>query len=59
MTKDLALLISRDAPYLNTEDFLAALDRRLETGCRTPPDASSRATDGRKQDRTVLFSPIG
>src|SRR6186713_2208006 len=30
MTKDLALLISRDAPYLNTEDFLAALDRRLQ-----------------------------
>ena len=30
MTKDLALLISRDAPYLNTEDFLGALDRRLQ-----------------------------
>ena len=30
MTKDLALLVGRDAPYLNTEDFLAALDRRLQ-----------------------------
>src|SRR5215213_9096719 len=30
MTKDLALLIARDAPYLNTEDFLAAIDRRLQ-----------------------------
>jgi isocitrate dehydrogenase len=30
MTKDLAVLISRDAPYLNTEDFLDTLDRRLQ-----------------------------
>ena len=30
MTKDLALLISRDTPWLTTEDFLAALDRRLQ-----------------------------
>jgi isocitrate dehydrogenase len=30
MTKDLALLVSRDAPFLYTEDFLAALDRRLQ-----------------------------
>ncbi len=30
MTKDLAVLISRDAPYLHTEDFLDALDRRLK-----------------------------
>ena len=30
MTKDLSLLISRDAPYLNTEDFLDALDSRLQ-----------------------------
>src|SRR4051794_9074423 len=30
MTKDLALLISRDAPWLSTEDFLDALDRRLQ-----------------------------
>jgi isocitrate dehydrogenase len=29
MTKDLSLLISKDAPWLTTEDFLAALDRRL------------------------------
>ena len=30
MTKDLSLLISRDAPWLTTEDFLDALDRRLQ-----------------------------
>jgi isocitrate dehydrogenase len=30
MTKDLALLVSRDQPYLNTEDFLAALDDSLQ-----------------------------
>jgi isocitrate dehydrogenase len=30
MTKDLAILISKDAPYLTTEEFLAALDRRLQ-----------------------------
>jgi isocitrate dehydrogenase len=29
MTKDLALLVSQDQPYLNTEDFLAALDENL------------------------------
>jgi isocitrate dehydrogenase len=31
MTKDLSLLISKDAPWLTTEDFLDALDRRLQT----------------------------
>jgi isocitrate dehydrogenase len=31
MTKDLAILIDKDAPYLSTEDFLDALDRRLHT----------------------------
>ena len=30
MTKDLSLLISKDAPFLSTEDFLDALDRRLQ-----------------------------
>jgi isocitrate dehydrogenase len=30
MTKDLAILIARDAPFLTTEDFLDALDRRLK-----------------------------
>ncbi len=30
MTKDLALMIGRDAPWLTTEEFLAALDRRLQ-----------------------------
>ncbi len=30
MTKDLAILISKDSPYLSTEDFLDAIDRRLQ-----------------------------
>jgi isocitrate dehydrogenase len=30
MTKDLALLISRDAPWLTTQDFLAAIDANLQ-----------------------------
>jgi isocitrate dehydrogenase len=30
MTKDLATLISRDSPYLTTEDFLDAVERRLQ-----------------------------
>jgi len=29
MTKDLALLISKDAPWLNTQEFLAAIDENL------------------------------
>ena len=29
MTKDLALLVGPDQPYLTTEDFLAALDENL------------------------------
>ncbi|MBL0939543.1 MAG: NADP-dependent isocitrate dehydrogenase [Gemmatimonadaceae bacterium] len=30
MTKDLAILISKNTPYLNTEAFLDAIDRRLQ-----------------------------
>src|SRR5690606_26593259 len=30
MTKDLAMLIGPDQPWLTTEDFLAAVDRRLQ-----------------------------
>jgi isocitrate dehydrogenase len=30
MTKDLALLISRDQPWLNTQDFLGAIDANLQ-----------------------------
>jgi isocitrate dehydrogenase len=30
MTKDLALLISKDQPFLNTQDFLAAIDTNLQ-----------------------------
>jgi isocitrate dehydrogenase len=30
MTKDLALLISKDQPWLTTQDFLAAIDGNLQ-----------------------------
>ena len=30
MTKDLSLMISKDAPWLTTEEFLAALDDNLQ-----------------------------
>ncbi len=30
MTKDLALLITKDAPWLNTQEFLAAIDENLK-----------------------------
>src|SRR4051794_10286047 len=30
MTKDLALLVSRDQPHLTTQEFLAALDENLQ-----------------------------
>ncbi|MFM8857603.1 MAG: NADP-dependent isocitrate dehydrogenase [Actinomycetota bacterium] len=30
MTKDLAILISKDQPWLTTEDYLAAIDHRLQ-----------------------------
>ena len=35
MTKDLALLISKDAPFLATEDFLAAIDDNLGAAMAT------------------------
>ena len=31
MTKDLALLIGSDTPFLTTEEFLAKLDENLQT----------------------------
>jgi isocitrate dehydrogenase len=30
MTKDLALLISKDAPWQNTQEFLASIDDNLK-----------------------------
>jgi hypothetical protein len=39
MTKDLSILISKDAPWLTTEDFLAALDRRLQAKMAYSPCA--------------------
>ena len=34
MTKDLALLVGPDQPWLTTEDFLAALDENLQAATR-------------------------
>jgi isocitrate dehydrogenase len=34
MTKDLALLISKDAPWLNTQDFLSAIDENLKAALK-------------------------
>jgi isocitrate dehydrogenase len=34
MTKDLALLVDRDAPYQTTEEFLAAIDENLQAARR-------------------------
>jgi isocitrate dehydrogenase len=31
MTKDLAILIRPDHPYLTTEEFLSAIDRELQS----------------------------
>ncbi|HEX4982447.1 MAG TPA: NADP-dependent isocitrate dehydrogenase, partial [Ilumatobacteraceae bacterium] len=36
MTKDLALLIGKDAPWLSTEDFLDTLDHRLQAKMAQP-----------------------
>jgi isocitrate dehydrogenase len=36
MTKDLALLISRDTPWLTTEQFLAAIDENLQKALGAP-----------------------
>jgi isocitrate dehydrogenase len=30
MTKDLAILISKDSKFLNTEDFLSCIDSNLQ-----------------------------
>ena len=30
MTKDLALLVGKDTPYLTTQEFLATLDENLQ-----------------------------
>ena len=30
MTKDLALLVGKDQPFLNTQDFLGALDEKVD-----------------------------
>ena len=34
MTKDLALLIGKDSPWLNTQDFLSAIDENLKAALK-------------------------
>ena len=36
MTRDLALLVAPDTPWMTTEDFLAALDQNLATALAHP-----------------------
>ena len=31
MTKDLAILVDKNSPWMNTEDFLNCLDKNLQT----------------------------
>ena len=45
MTKDLALLVSAETPWLTTEEFLAALDENLR------PRSADRRPDQRFADR--------
>ena len=42
MTKDLALLVGPDQPWLTTEEFLAALDENLAAQARLTPRPPSR-----------------
>jgi len=41
MTKDLALLVGKDIPFLTTQDFLAALDRNLRAAMTTSKPADN------------------
>jgi isocitrate dehydrogenase len=34
MTKDLAILIAKDAPWLNTQDFLDKIDSNLQSAMK-------------------------
>ena len=45
MTKDLALLISKDAPWLNTQEFLAAIDENLQKALASDLKAIKKAPD--------------
>jgi isocitrate dehydrogenase len=40
MTKDLALLVGPDTPFLTTEEFLAALDENLHSAVASAPSAA-------------------
>ena len=43
MTKDLALLVGPDTPFLTTQEFLAALDENLRSrGRQADPTARGR-----------------
>ena len=45
MTKDLALLISNDAPWLNTQEFLAAIDENLQKEMKQEKLGNRKAPD--------------
>ena len=45
MTKDLALLISNDAPWLNTQEFLAAIDENLQKEMKQEKLGNKKAPD--------------
>jgi isocitrate dehydrogenase len=49
MTKDLATLISRDAPYLYTEDFLDAIDERLQAKMSGKPAPKAKTAGAAKK----------
>ena len=55
MTKDLAVLVGGDAPFLNTEDFLAALDDNLRAAMPpTPPDKRRRPEDMARKGKVAV-----
>ncbi len=45
MTKDLAILIDRDAPWMNTQDFLARIDDNLRAAMREAAGPQHAAAD--------------
>jgi hypothetical protein len=48
MTKDLAILIAKDAPYLYTEDFLDAIDERLQAKMAGKPAPKAKTAPAKK-----------
>ena len=53
MTKDLALLISRDAPWLTTDEFMNALDENLAKSPAPDARTGSWTDSGRSHIATI------